>query len=546
MTDTKTSAADVPPLTSAMFPANSGPYGIELHAGVPVFIIGKNGTGKSALVHFLSRIKGLNLVYLPGSRPSNFDNEYLSLTPASREQLVSNARSWDQNESTRWRIQSGTARNEKSIYDLQTAEINFQLSAAQEIKSEGSVSAAIDRLRSGTSPLDRVNALLRQSNLPVQLGIKNAQLIANRSGEIFSIARMSDGERSALIVAAEVVAAPPRTIFLIDEPELHLHKAVITPFVASLISERTDCSFIISTHELELPTLFNGSPIVVTRDVIWQNGTAHHWDVDVLLDASEVPESLLVDVLGSRRKILFIEGTSVSLDYPIYSILFPDVSVRARDTCKDVREAVAGLRADEALHRIEAYGLIDQDGGSDNRASKLEEEGLYTTTVFSVESLYYAPEVLEVIANVQATTLGLSGADMLNEASQAALKCIDEDRIAYLASRLAERRLRDDVIQRLPDRENLVSAGSAITLDVTSPYPREYEILRDLVSSKQLSAIVQNYPVRETGVLTALAKSFRFTGRKDYEKAVLTRVGIDENLRSILRNKLGRVAAKLA
>ena len=59
-------------------------------------------------------------------------------------------------------------------------------------------------------------------------------------GAIYSFAKMSDGERTCLIFAAEVVSAPPGSVFVVDEPELHLHRSIIVPLLKSLIETRAD------------------------------------------------------------------------------------------------------------------------------------------------------------------------------------------------------------------------------------------------------------------------------------------------------------------
>ena len=94
----------------------------------------------------------------------------------------------------------------------------------------------------------------------------------------------------------------------------------------------------------------------------------------------------MTDILGSRRKILFVEGTTVSLDQPLYALLFPEVSVRSREGCREVRRAVSGLRSVEGLHRVEAYGLVDNDRLSADEIADLERDGVYALPIFSVET----------------------------------------------------------------------------------------------------------------------------------------------------------------
>ena len=51
------------------------------------------------------------------------------------------------------------------------------------------------------------------------------------------------------------------------------------------------------------------------------------------------------DLIGSRRRMLLVEGREESLDKPLYSLIFPMVSVIAKDSCKGVERSVTGLRS---------------------------------------------------------------------------------------------------------------------------------------------------------------------------------------------------------
>ena len=72
-------------MTTFHIPTPNGQIPITVEAGKPFFIIGRNGTGKSALVQSISTQAGASTVtYLPGSRTTLFDAEGSSLTPAGR------------------------------------------------------------------------------------------------------------------------------------------------------------------------------------------------------------------------------------------------------------------------------------------------------------------------------------------------------------------------------------------------------------------------------------------------------------------------------
>jgi hypothetical protein len=469
------------------------------------------------------------------------------MTPASRREFNTNI-SYYNSPDSRWKSLAGTARNEKAIHDLQAAETQYKLDAANQIKVEGPGSSAIMRLQTDRSPLDIVNSVLSQANLAVQLEVTGGELRANQAGSLYSYARMSDGERCALIFSAEVVAAQPGTVFLIDEPELHLHPSIVVALIKTLILTRPDCGFVVCTHQLELPVAVQNGEIVLIRGSTWQNDNIASWDVDVIHSPEQIPEWLWVDVIGARRKILFIEGNDrTSLDQPLYSLLFPTVSVRPQESCKDVIRAVEGLRAVEGSHRARAFGLIDHDGMSAEQMQKFEDGGIYPLPIFSVESLIYSLDAQSAVAALQAETLGVAPQQLLAGAMRGAVDSLKGvGRKEHLAGRLAERHMRDRLLSMIPSRQQLMdqSVGD-VSITFRSPYPDELERLTMLVESDNLEEIVSRYPARESGVLDGIAKGLRFNSRDDYERAVLRRVGADADLRDALKRKLRNLASQL-
>jgi ATPase subunit of ABC transporter with duplicated ATPase domains len=279
----------------------------------PLFVLGRNGSGKSGLLQKLNRDNAGRTIYLPGSRTAIFDGEGLNLTPSARKQLTSNLQNWDNTPDARWRNMSGNARNEKAIHDLTAVETQYISEIAGAISNKKDVQGNVDKLQAKNSPLDKVNAILEQANIEVRVEIAGGELKAKTGATIYSFARMSDGERTSLILISEIVSAPANSLFVIDEPELHLHPSIVVPLIAALIRARPDCEFIIGTHQLELPSAVPGSQACIVRSPRWDaRGHPTSWDVDIVANALELPEDLRTDILGSRRRVLFTEGTDAS------------------------------------------------------------------------------------------------------------------------------------------------------------------------------------------------------------------------------------------
>lgn len=521
---------------------NREPKNINIFAGKPIFILGGNGTGKSALAQNiaqqLSSCMGNKFVYMPGSRPSYFNHESLSMTPQTRRDFDKNL-SWYSNHEARWKSRGGSVRNEKAIHDLLAAETQYKVDKANQIGEEGKESPAIALLQEKNSPLDKVNALLKQARLPIDLIVESGDLRASKDQSTYSYAKMSDGERMALVFASEVASAKPGEVFVVDEPELHLHPSIVVSLIRALVLERPDCGFVICTHELHLPQSISEAQMLLVRGCTWLNESVNSWDIDLIEDKNTIPESLWTEVVGSRRKILFVEGENTSLDQPLYSILFPQVSVHPCKSCRDVIDAVRGLRAMEKNHRVKAFGIIDGDGMDATNKQSYQQEFIFPLPVYSVESLLYAKECINEIAKRQAETLGEETDQLFKKTISRFIEKISQNNVSSnLASKVAERHLRETVFSKLPKRNDLKSSEDRFSIEFENPFPTELQALKNLIKDRNYSDIVSRYPIRESGALKDMANELRFNSNEQLEKAIITRIQQSDTLQETLRNKL--------
>lgn len=517
------------------------PLTIEIQAGQPTFIVGKNGSGKSALVQRIVQVNEPLMRYFPGARSVSLTSDRLSVTEDSRHRIAVNVHSYNGTPETRYRVKEALVRNDAAIYDLQAAELahvvkgyNALLEAADPLSYRRSLK---DRL----SPLERVNSILALANFPIHLEIVGVQVMAVRADARFSLARMSDGERSAVFLAAEIVTAQLGSLFIIDEPEVHLHKSIAAPLIAALIAERSDCAFLICTHDLELAASFDQAKVLIVRGVTWgDEQIAVRWDIDILDGASALSERDRVELMGARRRLLFVEGDETnSLDFPLYELLFPKVTIVPRNGCREVKEAVTGLRANEQLHWLEAFGLVDNDGMVPAGIA-----GIFQTGTNAIEGLYYSPAAILAVAEVVARIQGLNASDLVLAANTEALRILNSASIDHLAGRVAERRMRDAVLASMPNRERIV-AGNLVEVRVDNPYPQERARLLGFVNQSNLADVIRNYPIKFSGVRSAIARALHQTAREDYERILLQQVSERLDLRNELRRELGVVAEAL-
>ncbi len=306
-----------------------------------------------------------------------------------------------------WIDHTGDQTHAAVLFDLVAAENKRARSIAEHV-ADNKIKRA-KKAAKAASPFARLNDLLALGTLQVSLHNPDDVEIVARigSGKTFGIERMSDGERNAVIMAATVLTVEAGTTLLIDEPERHLHRAIIAPFLSALFEQRSDCAFIVSTHELFLPLENPDANVLTTRSCTWAGDTADSWDLELLDESARLPEELKLAVLGARSRVLFVEGTSTSLDLPLYATLFPEVSVSPQGTCVHVERAVRGLRATPDRHHVEAFGIVDRDDLDDEEVGRLAEASVFALNARSVESLYYCTDAVQAVAHRQAESRDL-------------------------------------------------------------------------------------------------------------------------------------------
>ena len=336
---------------------------ISLEAGDRLFMVGANGSGKSALIqHLVSSNPNGTIRRISAHRQTWFESGSIDLTPRSRRAFDEQSIYQESRYEALWRDQDAKKKQSAVFFDLvardnaEARSIRSLLRQVDPQNPDGALRNAVKAARGVVPIFDQLNELLALGTLTVLLENSEGEEILARHGNdgaSFSITQMSDGERSAALIGATVLTVKPGTVLLIDEPELHLHRAIIEPFLSALFKQRTDCAFVVSTHEIALPMAHPAARVLMVRSCEWNGNTARTWDVEVLEPDADLPEDLKRAILGTRRRIVFVEGTSDSLDLPLFTALFPDISVVPTGSCIDVERAVTGLRESLTYHHVE-------------------------------------------------------------------------------------------------------------------------------------------------------------------------------------------------
>ena len=443
----------------------AGESSLELKVGEMLFVLGANGTGKSSLMfHFANRNRGKTRK-ISAHRQTWMNTDALDMTPSTKLQTEQNIQNIDQNLKSRYRDDYASQRASMTIYDLIDAE-NVRAREITAFVDDGDMQSAA-KCAKQEAPITIINELLLQSNIPIAISIReNERVMATKNGgPEYSAAELSDGERNALLLAGNVLTARSGSLLVIDEPERHLHRSIISPLLKQLFERRADCGFVVSTHDYDLPLQIPSSRILLLRSCNFNGRNVEGWEADELSANLPIDDSIKRDLLGGRRRILFVEGVEHSLDKSLYSLIFPMVSVIPKGDCRDVEHAVRGARGAEAFHWLRAFGIIDGDGYLPDQVHAKRNEGVYALPFYSVEAIYYHPKIVEYIAARQAGVIGGDASNLIRTALAEAVDSI-RDHTERLSQKVVKKSVRKLIIEQLPS-DDVLSAGQPLPYTTT-------------------------------------------------------------------------------
>jgi len=220
---------------------------------------------------------------------------------------------------------------------------------------------------------------------------------------------------------------------------------------------------------------------LLIRSCTFAGRSVTSWDADLVPSDAEIDDDLKKDILGARRKLLFVEGTEKSLDKTLYSLIFPDVSVISKSSCRDVEHAVSGIREADTFHWVRAFGIVDNDRRASADIAALKDKGIYVISVFSVESIYYHPDIQRRVAERHTTVTGEDAVARLQNAKTAALAAI-RPQIKHLSERVAEKAVREEFFRNIPGKKDIAAAKPInISIDIVTYVGAEQRRLQQIL-----------------------------------------------------------------
>ncbi len=369
-----------------------------------------------------------------------------------------------------------------------------------------------------TSHLDRVQRVWNLVMPHRQIEIVDNRLRASHSSSTatYHALGMSDGERVAFYLIAQAMCVPKDALIIVDEPEIHLHKAIQASLWNAIESERADCSFIYITHDLD----FAASRIDATK--IWvREYDGSKWKWDIISEIDGFPSELVLEILGSRKPILFVEGTKSSIDTQLYRRIYPDFYVIPREGCGKVVESTIALNQASGFHSQNAFGIVDRDYRADAQIARLLKDKVSTTHVAEAENGICMP----CIVCAAARHLGQDEEVILQKVIDTSFSLLQtqlESQVKERATQEFRHSLSGFSSKGTRSREEFLDALSKFKGEINGE--RFYDEARakydDAIGSRDYEGLLQLF--NNKGLEDAIAKAIGFANRQVFRNWVLT------------------------
>lgn len=354
--------------------------------------------------------------------------------------------------------------------------------------------------------------------------------------------QMSDGERAIFYFIGEVLCAKENSLIIIDEPENHLHKSILVRLWDAIEAARVDCVFLYITHNLEFASSRINSQIIWVKEFVTNN----EWRYQLLEDVN-VSDSLRLEIMGNRQKVLLVEGTPTkSIDRKLYSKIYREYNTVSMESCNAVIQAVKAYSQTNNLHYVEVKGIVDRDRRSEEEILRLNEKNIFVPQVAEIENLFLLPDVIKVVAEKQDKT---DIEQIILETQNKTFEFL-QDKIEEQALLFTKQKNQNYIIQKINETAltieeyKLILNQLFLMPDLQSLYDQEIEKINKIIEDRDYLTALKI--INNKGLLPYTQLSNKFGWKKDYYidyvlQLVEKNDGVGNKLKQIFRQYISNL-----
>ena len=492
-----------------------------------IVIVGANGAGKSSFVSELKKTTLPNLCVLPA-------HKYLIFNKNAYGRESCTIESYQQNMNKNYIDLARDIKEEHTMRQYFSYPFTFLLTSLVKEYSE----IATKKMRKEADYQEKIPIWEQLEeiwielipNITFEIDPNEREIFAHKNGNRYSINGLSDGEKCVIFYIGNVLTAPENSYIVVDEPETYLNPSIYNKLWDLLIVKRQDCQFIFTSHTMDFVNSRTNCRYLWCKNFIYPN----EFDLKLLEKENDFPISLLTELIGSRRPILFCEGDYNSLDYQIFSKIFLDYNIKPVRGHQNVISYTKGYNQISEIHENKAVGIIDSDFMENSEIEKYEKFKVFTFPFNEIEMLLLDENIINSVLNPfkKEEEIKTIITNFKNKFFEEADR--SKERIILQSTKIqVDRMISTNLIQRYSSVEEIDSEvkNSSSKINVKEIYEHEKDKLEKILKDKDYLGLLKICNLKKQIVRGCASDVIM----KNYEDRAVERLGIDTELSELLR-----------
>lgn len=471
---------------------------ISLYSEHSFVIVGANGSGKSHLGAYIEKSDNNNVLRISAQRALSIPPFITVRNEKAAWNQILYGNETEQNKDYKWAWGNETTQliNDyenvlEAVFARKANEMDQYFKKCRECESLHKNKPETPQIISDKI-IDIWNTIFSHRGIVIE--DNSIKAIINKSEEYLA-KDMSDGERVAIYLIGQCLVSPPNVTIVIDEPEIHLHKAVMHKLWDKVEEYCPDNTFVYITHDLDFASSRKDAKKIWVKSYCKEE-SIQKWDMEVLEEHDIIPESLMLEVLGNRKNVLFVEGEKGSYDSLLYSYIYDDYYIVPCHNCYKVIELTKAFNENriKELHNISVQGIIDRDYLTKAEIDAYKGNGIHPLSVAEVENLYLLPELQKIIAEHMAFE---NVSQILENVKDFLFNCFEEEKESQITA-ICERELqyklgRFQIKEKGLDALKLRYSTYINSIDVSKMYDTIENEVNTIIELRDLDKLLMIY-----------------------------------------------------
>ena len=253
--------------------------------------------------------------------------------------------------------------------------------------------------------------------------------VRTMAGNGYDLKYLSSGEKSILYFLTGILLQDKQDFYFIDEPENNLNPAIVSKLWDFIETNCPNSIFVYLTHNSD----FVASRINAKNYWI-EKYDGSNWKWRKLPENTNLPQELLIKLVGSREPIIFCESQNeYKYDSIVYKLMFPEFKIESCNGCDKVKARVKAYKETGLPQKV--YGIIDCDYNSDTELEAMKNKNIFHIPFHEIENFLLSEEILELV--IEEFSRKNKQQDLLNQIKERVRQIFIKQKEQWIAKHVA-------------------------------------------------------------------------------------------------------------